>query len=260
MVLRGVIGVVSVLALATPAVAAEPVVSVWYRGQPSGTPRLDDLAAIRALGFHAVTWPTGRSEGLPELRRMAGIVGLAVLTEDRPRPLSIASAIAPGDQVDVVVAPDNEPVLSALVWRAVAHGARTISFDGGQESGAGLTKPDGTLVPWARPAIAIARQLSANARLTDVLRPGPAVAIDPPARAGFDLVLLDGERSWVIVATNTSREPQRGTAGLPAVVPYAIWVSWTDGRTLAMLGTPAGPRWTFTVAAGDAQVFIIDKR
>ena len=42
---------------ATPVFAAEPVVAVWYRGTPAGTPRLDDLAAIKVAGFNAIAWP-----------------------------------------------------------------------------------------------------------------------------------------------------------------------------------------------------------
>jgi len=162
--------------------------------------------------------------------------------------------------------------LAPLAWRAVAHGARAIAFDAGSLQGAGLNASDGSLKPWVRDAIGVARQLTANSRLVDVLTPGPGVIVAPGAGAdpgpatgvpgvtqALDVVLLDGDRSWVLVATNLSNAPVRATVRLPAGAPYAIWVSWLDGSTLAMAGEPAGPRWTLQMDASGVRVYLIDK-
>ena len=50
-----------------PMASESPSVSVWYRGDPAGTPRQDDLAVIRALGFPRVTWPAQHAAGLADL-------------------------------------------------------------------------------------------------------------------------------------------------------------------------------------------------
>ncbi len=242
-----------------PAAAAEPVVSVWYRGSPAGVPKLDELAAIRAIGFRAVTWPAGSTPGIADLRRMADVVGLTLLLRTNPPGPDAASGLTIAQPLDVPVAGAAADGLAARVWRAVARGVREISFDPGQKEGTGLANADGQTLPWVAPAVALTRQLSANAPLVDRLRPGPSVVLESPATPGLDIVLLDADQSWVIVATNVSREPVKAVARLPAGVPYALWVSWIDGSTIGMLNQPSGPRWSFGIDGGAALVYIIGK-
>ena len=87
MVVTRFAGVVALLvaAAASPVAPPEPVVSARYRGSPAGQPRLDDLAAIRAIGFTGVTWPLAQPDRLTELRGMAATVGLAVIVRPPPR-------------------------------------------------------------------------------------------------------------------------------------------------------------------------------
>jgi hypothetical protein len=241
----------------TPA-PGEPIVSVWYRGNPAGTPRQSDLGAIRALGFNGVTWPKSAAAQEPELRRLAGLVGLVVEVVDKPKLAGPVSALSPGNRIDIL--PDEEGIqVSALAWRAIAHGARTIAFHSGDTVGAGLDQKDGSLRPWARAAVAIARQLTGNARLVRILKPGPGILLSPPHAPELDVVMLDGDRSWVMVATNVSLDTITTSARLPAGAPYAMWISWVDGATLAMIDEPAGPRWNFQIGPGAARVYLIDK-
>ena len=242
----------------TPA-PGEPIVSVWYRGNPAGTPRQSDLGAIRALGFNGVTWPKSAAAAEPELRRLAGLVGLVVEVVDKPKLAGPTSALAPGSRIDIVVGSSEGNQIPALAWRAVAHGARTIAFDSGDPVGAGLDQKDGSLRPWARAAIAIARQLTGNSRLVSILKPGPGIILTPTNSPALDVVLLDGQRTWVVVATNTSDGNLTSSARLPAGAPYAMWISWVDGATLAMIDEPAGPRWNFQIGPGAARVYLIDK-
>jgi hypothetical protein len=238
---------------------AEPVVAVWYRGTPAGTPRQDDLAAIRAQGFTGVTWPAGQTSRVDELRRIAGSLGLAVTVQAAPVPLTAASALRPTDRVDVDVTRLAADGIPALVWRAVGHGARTIAFDSGSQAGAPLTDATGRPLPWVGAASAIARQLTFNARLFLDARAGPRIAIQPPAPAGVDVVLLETGRAWMLIATNTSNARATTVAELPAAVPPALWTSLLDGSGLSMLSRPSGPRWTFELAAGEAAIWVIDK-
>ncbi|HVQ42557.1 MAG TPA: hypothetical protein VMS54_10130 [Vicinamibacterales bacterium] len=242
----------------TPA-PGEPIVSVWYRGTPAGTPRQSDLGAIRALGFNGVTWPKSAAAQEAELRRLAALVGLVVEVVDKPRLAGPTSALTPGSRIDIVVGLSDGIQTPALAWRAIAHGARTIAFDSGDTVGAGLDQKDGSLRPWARPAIAIARQLTGNSRLVRILKPGPGILLSPPREPVLDVVLLDGDRSWVLVATNVSPDTLTTSARLPAGAPYAMWISWVDGATLAMIDEPAGPRWNFQIGPGAARVYLIDK-
>jgi hypothetical protein len=242
----------------TPA-PGEPIVSVWYRGNPAGTPRQSDLGAIRALGFNGVTWPKSANKAEPELRRLAGLVGLVVEVVDKPKLAGATSALSPGSRIDIPVGMSDGIQVPALAWRAVAHGARTIAFDGGATVGAGLDQADGSLRPWARAAVAIARQLTGNSRLVRILKPGAGILLSPPHAPVLDVVMLDGDRSWVLVATNVSLETVTSSARLPAGAPYAMWISWVDGATLAMIDEPAGPRWNFQIGPGAARVYLIDK-
>jgi len=261
--LRAAIALAAVIAALLPALAsaAEPVVSVWYRGNPAGTPRQSDLGAIRALGFNGVTWPRASAAGMAELMRLAGLVGLKVVIADgAPLPIDGRSAFRPPNRVDIAVAAATPGMISALAWRAVAHGARVIAFDAGARTGAGLEEPDGALKPWARAAINVSRQLTANANLANEMRPGPGLILTPAPPPTLDVVLLDADRSWVIVATNTSGSPVSSRVRLPAGTPYALWVSWLEGSPLAMISEPAGPRWMLRMEPRSALVYIIDKQ
>jgi hypothetical protein len=240
------------------AFAAEPVVAVWYRGVPVGAPRQSDLGAIRALGFNGVVWPNAHAAGLIEIRRLAGLVGLTVIAADAPAAITPRGALKPPDRVDIVITSPSTPIL-ALTWRAVAHGARTIAFDSQSPTGAGLEERDGSLKPWVRTAINIARQLTANARLADIMRPGPGITVTPPTPA-LDVVMLDADRSWVVVATNTSPSALKAAVRLPPGTPYALWVSWLEGPPLAMVSEMAGPRWMLSMEPRSARVYIIDKK
>jgi hypothetical protein len=262
MVVMRLAGVLALMAaMAVPALPpAEPIVSIWYRGSPAGQPRLDDLAAIRAVGFTGVTWPLAQADRVTALREMAATVGLAVVVRPAPRVVSgDRRSAAPDAYVDVPVSGDAVALIPARAWRAVAAGARTFSFDPEQQEGTGLTTPGGQTPAWVAPAVALARQLSANAALVERLKPGPPVTIDPPA-PGVEVVMLDGDSSWIIVATSIGAARHKIVASLMSGVPYGLWVSWLDGTDLSMLSTPNGPRWTFEIAPGQALVYIIGKR
>ena len=237
---------------------AEPVVSIWYRGT-GGVPKPDDLAVIRAQGFSAITWPASQAAHAAELHRLAGTLGLGVSIQTAPMPLAPDAASRPGDRVDVVVSRTTAAEIPAVVWRAVAHGARTIAFDPGTSSGSGLTDSSGRPAPWVAPAAAIARQLTFNARLFAEVRPGPTPTIQAPAPAGVEVVLLETPRVWVLVSTNTSASRITAVAELPKSVAPALWTSLLDGSGLSMLSRPTGPRWTFQLAPGEAGVWTIEK-
>lgn len=241
------------------AAAAEPVVSVWYRGTPVGVPRADDLAVIRARGFTGVIWPAAQSARIAELQRMAAAVGLTVSIQGPPVHLTAASAGKPPERVDIVTTRLGTAEIPALVWRAVARGARAIAFDPGPVSGSGLSDTTGRPLPWVAPAAALARQLTFNARLFAGVTAGPAVTLQPPSAPGVDVVLLEAPRAWVLVSTNTSAARVTAVADLPASVAPALWTSLLDGSNMSMLSRPVGPRWTFELGAGEAAVWTIEK-
>jgi hypothetical protein len=239
----------------------EPVVSIWYRGM-GGVPRQDDLAAIRAQGFTAVTWPAGQTAHAAEMQRLASGLGLRVSIQAAPVPLSLAAASRPPERVDVVVSRTTPAEIPALVWRAVAHGARTIAFDPGASpsgGGSGLTDASGRPLPWVAPAAAIARQLTFNARLFAEVRPGPVVPLQAPVPMGVDVALLETSRVWVLISTNTWKTRITAVADLPKSVAPALWTSLLDGSGMSMLSRPEGPRWTFQLAPGEAGVWTIEK-
>jgi hypothetical protein len=240
---------------------ADPVVSIWYRGT-GGVPRQDDLAAIRARGFTAVTWPASQAAHAAELQRLASGVGLSVSIQTAPVHLTPASASRPPERVDVVVSRVTAAEIPALVWRAVSHGARAIAFDPGVSSsggGSGLTDSNGRPLPWVAPAAALARQLTFNARLFVEVRPGPALTLQSPVPAGVDVVLLETPRVWVLISTNVSSAPVKAVAELPKSVAPALWTSLLDGSGMSMLSRPTGPRWTFQLAPGEAGIWTIEK-
>ncbi|MFI5177579.1 MAG: hypothetical protein ACHQO8_03395 [Vicinamibacterales bacterium] len=256
---RAWLGLIAIQMMATRLLAAEPIVSVWYRGSPPGQPRQDDLAVIRALGFGSVTWPSVSTGGAGDLRRMADIVGVAVQIRPEPQPLTPASALRPRPIVDVSTMDLAAQDMPALVWRAVAHGARVICFDPGPTDGTGLQNAAGRQAPWVGAARSIARQLAFNAKLFNEIRSGPVVNVLGPAAPVLDVVLMQDERSWVLFATNASRARVKAVARLPAIVPAAMWVNMLDGAQMSMLSQPIGPRWDLDLEPGGARVYVISK-
>ena len=237
-----------------------PVVSFWYRGQPLGVPRQDDLAAIRAVGFTAVAWPIRYTDRMKEVQRLAAVVGLSVSLRADPRPLTLDGTRAPGTQVDINMSRLPANVLPAAIWRAVAHGARDVAFDPGEVTGAGLG-PSGEAPPaWLAPAVGLARQFSANSALFSALTPGPRVTLETPGGGTADVVLLETDRAWVLIATSIAAESSQIVSRLPAGVPSALWVNLLDGEAMSMFDAPGGPRWTVTLPAGSASVYLIDKK
>jgi hypothetical protein len=252
-------------AAAPPSPSVQPIVSVWYRGTPAGTPVAGELAVIRALGFGGIVWPgpdSGRAAGsYPEqsIEALTEAVGLKLIRATTPQAATPQSVLAPGARVDLMATDPNPAMLTALAWRAVAHGARVLAFDGQTPHGAGLENPDRSLTPWARAAMDVARQFSANDKFIAALAPGPGLIITPDLAPALDVAMLDTGRSWVLIATNTSGAPVSATVRLPDGTPYAIWLDLLDGSTLAMNGAAAGPRWDLKLAPRSARVYMIEK-
>ena len=244
----------------SPVATSEPIVTVWYRGTPAGTPRQDELAIIRAIGFSSITWPVSQSSALATLKTMAESVGLKVIVADAPKSATAESVGTASERVDFVVTPQNATVLTPMAWRAVAHGARVIAFDSGSSTGAGLENPDRSLKSWVTAAQGVARQFDVNGRLIQALRPGPFLMMTPDTVPGLDVVMLDADRSWVLIATNTSNVAVSATVRLPAGAPYAIWADLLDNASLAMAGEAAGPRWNLKMDPYLARVYVIDKQ
>ena len=236
------------------------MVSIWYRGTPAGTPRQEELAVIRALGFTGVTWPASQKSALEGLKAMAASTGLQVSVADSPKPATAESVLTRRDRVDLVVTPQNVATLTPLAWRAIAHGARVIGFDSGAATGAGLENADRSLRSWVPAARGVARQFTANDRLIKALRPGPGVIMTPESVPGLDVVMLDADRSWVVIATNTSSTPVAASVRLPAGTPYALWTDLLDNSSLAMAGETAGPRWNLKMDAHSTRVYLMDKK
>jgi hypothetical protein len=253
-------GLVGLLLLPTVA-GAQVLSSVWYRGMPSGVPRYADLEAIKANGFNAVTWPLQHVNGAEEIQRMASRLGLTVVVRSESVPLTLALATQGESKVDVWITRTPRSEWTSLVWRAVAHGARVVSFDAGLPTGTGMWDESGPL-DWVPLASALGRQLTTNGSLLNSLKRGPAVLIDPPD-AFLDLSLLENTRSWVIIATNASSTTGRTVdtyAVFPATVPAAEWLGLFDGNMMSMLYRAAGSRWHVRLGPGEAKVFVIDKR
>ncbi|HEX5215735.1 MAG TPA: hypothetical protein VFV98_09750, partial [Vicinamibacterales bacterium] len=237
----------------------EPVVSIWYRGTPAGTPKFDDLVAIAAAGFKSVTWPASQIAGVPELQRLARDAGLAVDVVATPRPLTLTSGV-PSQRVDVITSGVVASVVPALVWRAVARGARFVAFDGGTATGPGLTDTKGGTPGWVWPALSVSRVFTGNDELLSLLRPA---TVKPSVLSGgtrwLDVALFDTPRAWVAIATNLGAGPVRAMVRLPKGVPYASWVNLMDGEAVAMFDEPAGPRWDMRLKPGEARVIVIDR-
>lgn len=251
-----------VLLLLLPAVAVAQVrASVWYRGMPSGVPRYTDLQEIKANGFDAVTWPLQHVNGAEELQRMASRLEMTVVVRSESVPLTWADVTKGDSKVDLWPSRTPRSEWTALIWRAVAHGARVVSFDAGLPTGTGLRDEHG-VKDWVPVAAALGRQLTTNGSLIASLRRGPAVVVEPPDPR-LDLSLLENARSWVIIATNASSTAGQSIdtfATFPAAVPAAEWLGLFDGNMMSMLYRSTGSRWHVRLGPGEAKVFVIDKR
>jgi hypothetical protein len=254
-----VLGLCAATTISVRLLAAEPVVSVWYRGSPPGQPRQDDLAVIKSMGFLSVTWPSVSTGGAADLRRMADTVGVGVQVRSEPQPLTAALALRPHPTVDVATHDVAAEEIPALVWRAVAHGARVVCFDPGPADGTGLQNAAGRAAPWLQTAKTIARQLSFNAKLFNDLRFGASVSVLGPAAPALDVVLMQDERSWVLFATNATKGHVKAIVRLPSMVPAAMWVNLLDGGQMSMLSQPIGPRWDLDLEPGGARIYVISK-
>jgi hypothetical protein len=235
-----------------PAIAAERVAAVVYRGTPAGVPQLNDLAAIRALGFSAVLWPSRFQNRSQAVREMGMTVGLEVIVA------SDAAPLAPSDGRITRIDVSESVMTEARAWRALQEGARIVAFDSGSREGAGLDDGAGGIRSWVAPARAFARQLAANAALFDSVVAQPPVQVEPDNR-DVRVSLFKADRSWMLVATNTSLRAARLTGRLPAGVPAALWISLLDGSGMSMPESTAGPTWTFEIDAGAALVYVIDR-
>ena len=233
--------------------------SVWYRGVPAGVPRLDDLAEIRALGFNGVTWPLLNADGGAELRRLADIVGLTVVIRDRPTPKPENARATPTEFLDLDTSRVAPEAIPATVWRAIAHGARTVSFDAGVVEGSGLSDKTGILAPWVPAAKEIARQVEFNGQLIRSFDTGPSVTIESPPVPSVEVTTLDADRSWVLIATNAGPAPAHVVARLLPGIPYALWLNLLDASTMSMLSGRGGPQWTVDIEPWGVRVYVIDK-
>jgi hypothetical protein len=230
--------------------AAGPIVCVRYRGTPAGVPDQNELALVRALGFAAVLWQDIDADRTRELRRMAGLVDLTVIT----------GADAESDRArwtEVAIPAIDPALIAARAWLAIADGARLISFETGAPTAAGLEADDGSLRPWVRPAVTVAREIAANAPLLASLVPGPRVKLESPTPA--QVRLLDAGRAWVLIVANPARVGAGVVASLPAAVPYGPWVSLTDGPEMSMLDRRTHHEYRAQLAPGEARAYVIDK-
>ena len=261
----------ALIVIATPTVATEPTLapalqarpraSLWYRGLPPGVPRQEDLHAIQAAGFTAVTWPNEFARRTPELRTMAERAGLELVIRAESIPMTSQTASVGNTYADLLVSGTETRLFPALMWRAIAHGSRVISFDPGVKEGTGLVDAAGKPPAWLGAATAVARQLSQHAVMVDTFSQGPPVKVDPPV-ANLDIKLIDAVRSWVIIATNTASAgtpPADTFVFLPKGVPPAEWLNLFDGSTIAMLRQTTGPRWHIVLGPGDVRVYAIGK-
>jgi hypothetical protein len=188
-------------------------------------------------------------------------MGLQVVVRAEPRALLTAdAALAPGEIVDVAANGAASRTIAAVVWRAIAHGARAVAFDPGRVRGSGVATPDGGAPDWVSPVRSLAQQLQFNGTLVATLERGPAIRIDAPVPAGVDVMLLQDPRSWILIATHTGTADAHVVVHLPPQVPAALWSNLLEGGGMSMLVRPEGPQWTFSIASGAARVFVIDKR
>jgi hypothetical protein len=190
---------------------------------------------------------------------MAKAADLDVFIWPPVAPITFAAARARHELVRIRTDQAPAAAIAPLAWRAIAHGARVVSFDAGGREGAGLVNAAGRRPLWLPAAVNVARQLRANGALFAQCRPGPAVVVDSPAPAAFDLVLLEARKSWVFVATNGGAARAHVVAHLPAAVPYALWLNLLDASTMAMLQQARGPQWVANLEPYGVRVYVIDK-
>ncbi|MEO8071229.1 MAG: hypothetical protein ABI652_07490 [Acidobacteriota bacterium] len=256
---RQALALVVLFSLSNPQwVRAEPIISVWYRGTPRGIPLQEDLEEIRALGFAAVTWPLDEAAHLLDVRRMANAAGLTVIVRASIASLTAATALIPSDRVDLETGALKIDEMAPIAWRAIAHGARVISFDAGQATGAGL-ETQRRAADWTKAALLLGRQFSGKGTLFDDVQPGPRLTVAGADRLAFDAALLATPKSWVVIVTNTDAKSIKATIQFPPAVPPAMWVSLIDGSTMSLLAQASGPKWTLTVPGHGVLAYVIDK-
>jgi hypothetical protein len=210
------------------------------------------------LGFSAVTWPASKpavSTGV--IAERAAAAGLPVILREMAAPLTPRMSREFGAHVDIQPSRVPAVALSALIWRVIAHGARVVSFDPGND--VPLADLERRHPAWLEAVAAVARQLQANGALIGAARAGPPLRVEP-LPLDLDVVLLDVGRTWMVVATSTSPRRLQAVVRFPAEMPYAMWLNLLDGTSLAMLELADGPAWTVDLAPGGVAIYIIDKR
>ena len=266
---RLVFGAVLALAGAAPiarSAAADPVVSLWYRGVPAGTPRIDDLLAIHATGVSSITWPQKQTTHLVELRSLALKAGLDVIVRVA-EPVTVTTATPPvrssrPEQLDLSLSstPARAVELCAIIWNEIAHGARMISLDPQPATGLVRWSDDPELRAWGRAAGATAKDVSRFSTLITSLRPGPKAVLESVLPPNVDFAFLDAGRSWAIIATNRSSVRQSVQIRFPKDVAAAEWMNLLTSTVVAMIARTDGPRWTCALDPWEAKVMVIDKR
>ena len=73
------------------------------------------------------------------------------------------------------------------------------------------------------------------------------------------MILLEAPKSWVLVATNGSKDRVRPVVHLPSGIPYALWLNLLDASSMAMLEQPRGPQWTTDLELYAVRIYVIDK-
>jgi hypothetical protein len=173
---------------------------------------------------------------------------------------SLSVSVVTGGRTQLSISADGMPdrpvssmpadAVRPLAWRAFANGARTISLSG-------VASPDSA--PWVDAGAAIAREFQIHATLLAQCRNGLPVRFEGRAPSAIDVTLLEADRTFVLVATNTSGLRVRGAAVLPPAVPYAMWLNLLDGSSMAMLEQVTGPKWAFEMPPWGVKVYVIDK-
>jgi hypothetical protein len=254
----GVFGL-AVLSIVQSAPVSPPAATVVYRGEPMTVPRAEDLEVIRAEGFTSVSWPFTSLPNVAALTRLAHDAGLLVnLNADAP--VVTPEARPQGeDTVTLPVTTIPADMLPPLAWRAIGHGTRVVAFDPGLRGQSSIIDRQTARPGWLATASSLARQLQINRALFAGSVRGPSPVIDPPRPASLDVGLLDGGRSWILIATNTARDRVRATAHLHGGVPYGLWLNLIDGSTMAMLSQTGGPQWALDLEGWGVRVYVIDK-
>jgi len=224
------------------------IAALLYRGQPAGTPRMSDLATIKATGFSAVAWPRELQRAQSVLRELALKAGLEVVIA--------GGASEPGTaRIDTTA---RSGAVTADAWRALQRGVLTVIFDPVSRDAPRLTDAGGRLLPWVNAARAFSRQLAANPLLFDRMTPVNGVSVDK-GPLDVRVSLHQADRAWLLIATNAGPERSRFVARLPPTVPTALWISLLDGSGMSMPRLPDGPHWSADVGAGQALVYLIDR-